>query len=626
MSLRISLEKVLVVASSFSRKPSAVIQGNGCYQNKESRFSILASGFGLTPSTKTPNIKRTANHKETTIRQQHTYNTHYAFLHLARSAAIIARPADANTAMSTQTDPCAGYYPPPTKSATDWLANIFALGAIIHAIAHYIGPDFKYANHLAYLARRPSVRLTCAVFKRIGLDCIRFVLAFLGLTVVLILESKKAIIYLYRLGWLKIVANFIPDHVAASEWISRHYDAAAHSHRANATRQRLRAARARLYALMRWGISVAVVLMILHGPPDYTESEPSSMIEAEARPYVVPSWVIAAWPENWPRDGSSSHYKPADERLVFDEDYFSRILSSEVPDDMDDMNAQIEDLQVMLMSASAGTPNFKPRSVETSDIVFQDLEAQKAFWNAENQLVASQLIVDIQSFRDKSMESESAENYNMESQYADYLDSIQHTTSDSSESQSSDTQINEPKDPATQDPSESQSVQLQNAQIWASKPQLANAQLRENRNKEPSSMEPQRPEENQSITEPETATSESEETQSESPKPLDVHKPPPSSMYSSWGTTRSLSTEEEEETQTATASSEETQISTKPLIVRTTTTAEEESEPKPKPEQPNPTQSPTAEEKEKEDVSSSYNGAYRYCSACQQKHCCQFPS
>jgi hypothetical protein len=223
--------------------------------------------------------------------------------------------------MRTKEDPCAGFHTPLAATETDWLAIFLALAAVVYSGAHYIGHDFEYINHYLYLARSPSIRTACAIFQRLAIDFIRFILAVLGIILVLVLEFKNAIASLSHRFWNGSVVNSLGEYTWVIEKISMHYDAANHGRRAYATRQGLRAARAQIGTLLRWGLPVAVLLVIIHGPPDYTDSPPTS--RPEVRPYVIPGWVIRARPENRHKDRSNSHYIPSDECLAFDKMYNS---------------------------------------------------------------------------------------------------------------------------------------------------------------------------------------------------------------------------------------------------------------------------------------------------------------
>jgi hypothetical protein len=220
--------------------------------------------------------------------------------------------------MRAENDPCADGR---TTTETDWLPIFLTLAAVTYSGAHYIGHEFDYINHFSRLARRPSVRTTVAILYRLSIDFIRFILALLGMILLLVLECKNAISSFSRRFWDRsIVAG---ESTSAIKWMSLQYDAASHSHRANATRQELRAARARTYTVLRWGIPVAAVVLLLHGPPDFTDSSP--VMNPEVRPYRVPGWIIRARPENRQYGRSNSHYTPSSECLILDELCVSKI-------------------------------------------------------------------------------------------------------------------------------------------------------------------------------------------------------------------------------------------------------------------------------------------------------------
>jgi hypothetical protein len=225
--------------------------------------------------------------------------------------------------MRAENDPCADGR---TTTETDWLPIFLTLAAVTYSGAHYIGHEFDYINHFSRLARRPSVRTTVAILYRLSIDFIRFILALLGMILLLVLECKNAISSFSRRFWDRsIVAG---ESTSAIKWMSLQYDAASHSHRANATRQGMRAARARTGTVLRWAIPVAAVVLLLHGPPDFADSSP--VINPEVRPYHVPGWVIRARPENRHQDRSNSHYTPSSECLILDEQCISKIQDLEL--------------------------------------------------------------------------------------------------------------------------------------------------------------------------------------------------------------------------------------------------------------------------------------------------------
>jgi hypothetical protein len=229
--------------------------------------------------------------------------------------------------MRAEKDPFADCYGLPTE--TDWLAIFLAIAAVVYSSAHYIGYDFGYLQHYFHFARSPYVSTISAVLQRLAIDFIRFILAVLGITLILVLECKNALSSLsYRSLHVSLVGILGGSRIVA-EKIGQQYDAASNSHHANATRQRFRAARARLGTLLRWGIPVVAVIILFHGPPDFMGSPPTRKHD-EVRPYMVPGWVILARPENRWHDRSNSHYVPSDDCLVFDEECGSRIQSSEL--------------------------------------------------------------------------------------------------------------------------------------------------------------------------------------------------------------------------------------------------------------------------------------------------------
>jgi hypothetical protein len=248
--------------------------------------------------------------------------------------------------MRVQNDPCADGR---TATETDWLAILLALAAVIYSGAHYIGYEFEYIHHFFHIARSPYVSTTGAILQRLALDLIRVVLTVLGIILFLVLECKNAISSFSRRFRNESVVGPLGESTSAIKWMSLRYDAASHSHRANATRQGIRAARAQIGTLLGWGIPVAAVLILLHGPPVDTDS--LSTGKSEVRPYVVPAWVIRARPENRYYDRSNNHYTPSDEWLVFDQEHNPGIQSLEL------QSAGLQSSSIVLSSNVERTDN-----------------------------------------------------------------------------------------------------------------------------------------------------------------------------------------------------------------------------------------------------------------------------
>jgi hypothetical protein len=228
--------------------------------------------------------------------------------------------------MRVERDPCADCHGPPTE--TDWLAIFLALAAVVYSGAHYIGYDFEYLQHYFHFARSPRVRTTVAVLQRIGFDLIRFALAILGITLILVLQCKKALPYVANSFWHASSVGTLAGGSFLGEKIGLQYDAVNHSHHANLARQRLRAARARFGTFLRWGIPVAAVVLLFHGPPEFADSSPVS--DPEVRSYKIPSWVIFARPENRYHDHSNCHYRPGDECLALEKNHNAKTQSLEL--------------------------------------------------------------------------------------------------------------------------------------------------------------------------------------------------------------------------------------------------------------------------------------------------------
>jgi hypothetical protein len=228
--------------------------------------------------------------------------------------------------MRVERDPCADCHGPPTE--TDWLAIFLALAAVVYSGAHYIGYDFEYLQHYFHFARSPRVRTTVAVLQRIGFDLIRFALAILGITLILVLQCKKAPSYVANSFWHASSVGTLAGGTFVDEKIGLHYDAINHSHHANLARQRFRAARARFGTFLRWGIPVAAVVLLFHGPPEFADSSPVS--KPEVISYKIPSWVILARPENRYHDHSNCHYRPGDECLALEKNHNAKTQSLEL--------------------------------------------------------------------------------------------------------------------------------------------------------------------------------------------------------------------------------------------------------------------------------------------------------
>ena len=428
--------------------------------------------------------------------------------------------------MRTQSDPCADGRSSLAEAETDWLPIILAFGTIVYAGANYIGHKFGFISLYTSLARSPYVRITCAVFQRIAIDCIRYVLAVLGIALIIILECKKALSSFFRGDWCSSAASSLRENTSAFERMSLQYDAASNGHCANATRQQLRAARARLGTLLWWAIPVAAMLMLLHGPPEYKDSSPK--IEPQVRSYVVPSWVITARPENRRRDGSSSHYVPAGEHLVFYKNYYARFQSSE-------------------------SQSIEGRVAETQIITPQDLETLSSAQSFNIMPSSSMEQIDIPegalaAFKSKDMTLTDKDGRNTDNK-------------DTRTKKRAQEAIHEGGQSVNSKPLSSQSTVLESLESPSIEPSTIDAR----------------------------STGETRSSKAES-----------SEIYS----TKTI-------VQTQTAWHTETETTTVELT-RTGALA------------------PSLEDERETTVLATekyhpHDGAYRYCSACQQKHCCQFP-
>jgi hypothetical protein len=278
--------------------------------------------------------------------------------------------------MRVERDPCADCRGPPTE--TDWVAIFLALAALIYSGAHYIGYEFEYLQHYFHFARSPYVSTIVAVFQRLAIDLISFVLAVLGITLILVLECKKALSSLSYRSWHGSIVGILGGSTAMAEKISQQYDAASNSHHANATLQRFRAARGRLATLLLWGIPMAAVLILFHGPPDFTDS-PRARKHDEIRHYMVPSWVILARPENRWQDRSNSHYVPSDEYLVLDKECGSKIQSLGL------RSAGLQNSNMVLGS--------KVEQIETSGSALDALKSEDTAMAGNNDNISAPLVL-----------------------------------------------------------------------------------------------------------------------------------------------------------------------------------------------------------------------------------------
>jgi hypothetical protein len=252
--------------------------------------------------------------------------------------------------MRVERDPCADCHGPPTE--TDWLAIFLALAAVVYSGAHYIGYDFEYLQHYFHFARSPRVRTTVAVLQRIGFDLIRFALAILGITLILVLQCKKALSYVANSFWHASSVGTLAGGTFVGEKIGLHYDAINHSHHANLARQRFRAARARFGTFLRWGIPVAAVVLLFHGPPEFADSSPVS--KPEVISYKILSWVILARPENRYHEHSNCHYRPGDECLALEKNHNAKTQSLELQSKgLQSLNIVSEQLDVTECTLSA---------------------------------------------------------------------------------------------------------------------------------------------------------------------------------------------------------------------------------------------------------------------------------
>jgi hypothetical protein len=154
---------------------------------------------------------------------------------------------------------------------------------------------------------KPFVRAIFAIFRRLAIDLVRFMLTILAITAELLLWGKNAwiaAIHKNRAEISRYTASALRP-IATRVWLR--YDTANHSHRANLARQHVRAFYTHVAGIMRWVAIIGVAYIILNGLPTINEKSPA---EDEGQTHMVPVWVIKARPENCHQDGSSSHYRP----------------------------------------------------------------------------------------------------------------------------------------------------------------------------------------------------------------------------------------------------------------------------------------------------------------------------
>lgn len=187
------------------------------------------------------------------------------------------------------------------KSDTDWLAV-----AVVCILAGWIWSQYNQVE-IGNLAKagKPFFHAIYAILRRLAADLALFVITILAITAELLLECKKtwlATLRKLRASISRRIDSWRP--IAEDFWLQ--YDLASHSHHANLARQRLRALQTSVGTIIRWAAIIGAASVIINAAP--TEDD-NSLENADVLPYVVPTWVVRARPENRPYEGSSSHYR-----------------------------------------------------------------------------------------------------------------------------------------------------------------------------------------------------------------------------------------------------------------------------------------------------------------------------
>lgn len=366
------------------------------------------------------------------------------------------------------------------------------------------------------------------------------------------------------------------------------------------------------------------MLILLHGSPDDTITP--SLREPEVRPYVVPAWVIRARPENRLLDGSNSHYRPADESLVFDKAYIARVQG---------LKSQDEEAQIT-KTEGIESQDWKTQVVGSQSEDFQSSKrgSKEALCTACQDETPS---IDTQSFGDKSVESQRVTTKNMESP-----DETQRVASHSLSVQGVENRGSRTWTPGTrhmesQNDMEAQRVEAQGEDAQIAETSRIESPALESQGFESQSMETE-------STESQSASSESVNCQNmtsgtmESQNPIEAQDTEseglevqgvadvPSTKITHTRTIWHIESETKIETTTIELSVTETLVSDgigEESEVKTQTTTIE----------PSVTETLVSNWAEFEPATTTistertilYDEAYRYYSVCQQKHCCQFP-
>lgn len=211
--------------------------------------------------------------------------------------------------------------------ALDWIAVCVLSIAVLWAcsqLQHY-HPETDQVQH-----HGPAFfRATLGIARRVGADLVQFVFSLLAMVAELFLEARNkltATVFQVGTGLTSLVAGFDPALPNNPVYLMR-FDVAYHSHYANLARQHLRGARALLFTILCWVIPIGAVLTFIVTP---LINNSTSLESHDIHPYVVPIWVIKARPEDRPRDGSSSHYRPRPDCIDIqgfgEDDVYSRLL------------------------------------------------------------------------------------------------------------------------------------------------------------------------------------------------------------------------------------------------------------------------------------------------------------
>lgn len=186
---------------------------------------------------------------------------------------------------------------------TDWLAVLIVFTLVLWICSQYYQP-LEFARFLE--SDEPLIRAASNVVQSVAVESARFVLVFLVITLELVVKAGESIPTPLRWAKGAIFDYYTKTWEPVAEAISLRYDTINHSHYANLTRQKLRAASA-------WAGYAAIGIAVLGFVGGPIVKEHYALRALDIKDYVVPDWVIRAQPQNRPRDGSSSHYRPGND-------------------------------------------------------------------------------------------------------------------------------------------------------------------------------------------------------------------------------------------------------------------------------------------------------------------------